>query len=104
MENFSTGGDAVSGYNTYDDVNVCYVVPQEGTTVGGETIGFVKKEGFYFSELKNKARDFFQDNSHFNTTGVKGYFADIKIQYWNSLEDENASKAELFSVGSEVIV
>ena len=64
----------------------------------------LEKEGFYFSELKNKALDFFQDNSHFNTTGVKGYFADVKMRYYNTSETESTAKAELFSVNSEVIV
>jgi len=104
MQSFSTGGNMISGYNAYDDINTCYVVPQEGTTVGSETVGFVKKEGFYFSELRNKARDFFQDNSHFNTTGVKGYYADIRMQYWQPTETITAPKAELFAVSSEVIV
>ena len=104
MQNLSTGGNMISGYNAYNDVNNCYVVPQEGTTVGSETVGFIKKEGFYFSELRNRARDFFQDGSNFNTTGVKGYYADVRIQYWQPSETNTAPKAELFAVGSEVIV
>ena len=104
MQSFNTGGNMISGYNAYDDVNTCYVVPQEGTVVGNETIGFIKKEGFYFSELRNKARDFFQDGSNFNTTGVKGYYSDVRMQYWHPEETESAAKAELFSVSSEVIV
>ena len=104
MQSFNTGGNMISGYNTYDDINTCYVVPQEGTVVGNETIGFIKKEGFYFSELRNKARDFFQDGSNFNTTGVKGYYSDVRMQYWQPEETESAAKAELFSVSSEVIV
>ena len=104
MQSFSTGGNMISGYNAYNDINTCYVVPQEGTTVGSDTVGFVKKEGFYFSELRNRARDFFQDGSNFNTTGVKGYYADVRMQYWQPSESNTAPKAELFAVGSEVIV
>jgi len=104
VENFSTGGYNISGYNTYNDVNTCYIIPKEGTTVSGETIGFVRKEGVYFSELRNKARDFFQDSSNFNTTGVKGYYADVKLQHFDPNETQNTAKKELFSVGSEVIV
>ena len=104
MQSFATGGNMISGYNAYNDVNTCYIVPQEGTTVGSETVGFIKKEGFYFSELRNQARDFFQDGSNFNTTGVKGYYADVRMQYWQPSETNTASKAELFAVGSEVIV
>ena len=104
MQSFTTGGNMISGYNAYNDINDCYVIPVEGTQVGNETIGFVKKEGFYFSELKNKARDFFQDNSQFNTTGVKGYYADVRMQYYHPTESVSAPKAELFAVGTEVIV
>ena len=104
MQSFTTGGDAITGYNSYSDINECYVVPVEGTQVGSETIGFVRKEGFYFSELKNKAKDFFQDNSHFNTTGVKGYHADVRMRYFHPNETISDPKAELFAVGTEVIV
>tara|TARA_Y100001937_G_scaffold20261_1_gene28229 strand:- start:3001 stop:4392 length:1392 start_codon:yes stop_codon:yes gene_type:complete len=103
MEEFSTGGNSISGYNSYDDVNNSYVIPKEGTLVGTDTIGFVKKEGFYFSELRNKAVDYFQDGSQFNTTGVKGYYSDVKLQYWIPSETSSADKAELFAVGSEVL-
>ena len=103
MEEFSTGGNSISGYNSYDDVNNSYVIPKEGTLVGTDTIGFVKKEGFYFSELRNKAVDYFQDGSQFNTTGVKGYYSDVKLQYWIPTETSSADKAELFAVGSEVL-
>jgi hypothetical protein len=103
MEEFSTGGNSISGYNNYDDVNQAYVVPKENTLIANEKIGFVKKEGFYFSEIRNKAIDYFQDGSQFNTTGVKGYYADVKLQYWEPSEAAAASKAELFAVGSEVL-
>ena len=104
MQSFTTGGDAITGYNNYSDINECYVIPVEGTQIGNETIGFVRKEGFYFSELKNKAKDFFQDNSHFNTTGVKGYHADVRMQYYHPNETASDPKAELFAVGTEVII
>ena len=104
MQSFTTGGDAITGYNSYSNINECYVVPVEGTQVGSETIGFVRKEGFYFSELKNKAKDFFQDNSHFNTTGVKGYHSDVRMRYFHPNETISDPKAELFAVGTEVIV
>ena len=106
MTNFSTGGYAVYGATgSYDDVNTAYEIPKEGTTIGtGETVGFIKKENFYYSELRNKATDFYQDNSFFQTSGLKGYFSNITMQYWEPEESSNASKAELFSVNGEVTV
>ncbi len=105
MTNFSTGGYVIGAYGNYDDVNTAYEIPKEGTTIGsGETVGFIRKEGFYYSELRNKAVDFYQDNSHFQTSGLKGYFSNITMQYWEPDEGANASKAELFSVNGEVTV
>lgn len=106
MTNFSTGGYAVYGASgNYDDVNTAYQIPKEGTVIGtGETVGFIKKESFYYSELRNKAVDFYQDNSHFQTSGLKGYFSNITMQYWEPNESSNDPKAELFSVNGEVTV
>jgi len=106
MTNFSTGGYAVYGASgSYDDLNTAYEIPKEGTTIGtGETVGFIKKESFYYSELRNKAVDFYQDNSHFQTSGLKGYFSNITMQYWEPNESSNDPKAELFSVNGEVTV
>ena len=56
------------------------------------------------NELRNKATDFYQDNSFFQTSGLKGYFSNITMQYWEPEESSNASKAELFSVNGEVTV
>jgi len=102
MDSLSSGGYAITGYNAYDNVNEAYKIPKEGTVVSGETIGFVRKEGKYFSEIRNKATDFFQDNTYFNTTGIKGYYTDVRMQYWNPTEDATATKAELFGASSEV--
>ena len=104
MDSLSSGGYAITGYDTYDNVNTAYKIPKEGTVVSGETIGFVKKEGKYFSELRNKATDMFQDNTYFNTTGIKGYYTEVRMQYWNPTEEATAAKAELFGASSEVIL
>ena len=81
-----------------------YIIPKEGTLDGSNTIGFVKKEDKYFSEIRNKATDFFYDNSHFNSTGVKGYYVDVTMQHWTPTAAAGGVKQELFSVGSEVIL
>lgn len=104
MDSLSAGGYAITGYDTYDNVNEAYKIPKEGTVVSGETIGFVKKEGKYFSELRNKAVDVFQDNTYFNTTGVKGYYTDVRMRYWNPTENASAKKAELFGTSSRIIL
>ena len=104
MESFNTGGYAITGYDTYDNVNDAYKIPKESTSIDGETIGFVKKEGKYFSELRNKAVDMFQDNTYFNTTGLKGYYGEFEFRYWEPTEGATAKKAELFGGSSEVIL
>jgi len=102
MESCVTGGHFITGFNTSTQVHEAYTIPKETTTSGGQTIGFVKKEGKYFSELRNKANDFFQDNSNFNTTGIKGYYGEFEMRYWEPTETATADKAELFSVSSQV--
>jgi hypothetical protein len=104
MDSLSSGSYAITGYIDYNNVNEAYKVPKEGTVASGEIIGFVRKEGKYFSELRNKAVDVFQDNSYFNTTGIKGYYTDVRMRYWNPTESANANKAELFGASSEVIL
>ena len=81
-----------------------YKIPKEGTLDGTNAIGFIKKEDKYFSEIRNKAIDFFNDSKHFNSTGVKGYYVDVTMQYWGPTNSASIAKQELFSVGSEVIL
>jgi hypothetical protein len=76
----------------------------EGTTGWGMTNFSTGGYAVYDSELRNKATDFYQDNSFFQTSGLKGYFSNITMQYWEPEESSNASKAELFSVNGEVTV
>jgi hypothetical protein len=104
MESMSSSGYLISGYTSSTEATDAYIIPSEGTIDGGNTIGFVKKENKYFSELRNKAIDFFQDQEYFNTTGIKGYYVDVDMQYWHPTEAAEADKAELFAVGSEAIV
>ena len=102
MENCNTGSYLITGYTGETNLNDAYKIPKENTILDGNTIGFVRKEGKYFSELRNKAIDVFQDNSYFNTTGVKGYYGEFELRYWNPTEAATVDKAELFSVSSEV--
>ena len=105
MEEMNSGGYIILGNSSDTLVTEAYKIPKEGTNDGfGNIIGFVKKEEKYYAELRNKAKDFFQDNSNFNTSGVKGYYVDIKMQYWNPTEPTSSVKKELFSVGSEVVL
>jgi|TARA_R100000353_G_scaffold136161_1_gene96673 hypothetical protein len=87
-----------------DLVLEAYKIPKEGTLDGTTAIGFIKKEDKYFSEIRNKATDFFNDNKHFNSTGVKGYYVDVTMQYWGPTASASSAKQELFSVGSEVLL
>ena len=44
----------------------------------------------------------FNKNSLNTTTGIKGYFAEFEIQYYEPTTIVNENKAELFAVGSEI--
>jgi len=47
MDSLSSGGHYITGYNSSTDVHNAYKIPKEGTIVGLDTIGFVRKEGKY---------------------------------------------------------
>ena len=105
MNSMSSVSDNYSGYGM-NSINLqqAYTIPKENTVSDGQVIGFVKKEDKYFSEIRNKDLDVFQDNSHFNTSGLKGYYVDVTMQYYNPTEGVNSPKKELFAVNSEVIL
>ena len=105
MDSMSSVSDNYSGYGM-NSINLqqAYTIPKENTVSDGQVIGFVKKEDKYFSEIRNKDLDVFQDNSHFNTSGLKGYYVDVTMQYYNPTEGVNSPKKELFAVNSEVIL
>ena len=105
MDSMSSVSDSYSGYGM-NTVNLqqAYTIPKENTVSDGQVIGFVKKEDKYFAEIKNKDLDVFQDNSHFNTSGLKGYYVDVTMQYYNPTEGINSAKKELFAVNSEVVL
>ena len=105
MDSMSSVSDSYSGYGM-NTVNLqqAYTIPKENTVSDGQVIGFVKKEDKYFSEIRNKDLDVFQDNSHFNTSGLKGYYVDVTMQYYNPTEGINSAKKELFAVNSEVVL
>jgi hypothetical protein len=105
MDSMSSVSDSYSGYGM-NSINLqqAYTIPKENTVSDGQVIGFVKKEDKYFSEIRNKDLDVFQDNSHFNTSGLKGYYVDVTMQYYNPTEGINSPKKELFAVNSEVVL
>ena len=104
MDNMSSVAESYSGLGmNSDNLQQAYKIPKEGTVADGQVVGFVKKEDKYFAELRNKDSDVFKDNSHFNTSGVKGYYVDVTMQYYNPTENSNAAKKELFAIGSEVV-
>ena len=104
MDSMSSLAESYSGIGMNSaNLQEAYKIPKEGTTADGQTVGFVKKEDKYFAELRNKDGDVFQDNSHFNISGVKGYYMDVTMQYYNPTESNNAAKKELFAIGSEVV-
>ena len=52
--------------------------------------------------IPNNAFLLFAKNSQCNTGGLKGYFAEFEIQYYEPTTIVNENKAELFAVGSEI--
>ena len=85
-----------------------YKIPKEGVTIIDNegldiNVGFKRKEGVYYSALRNKNNNKFKDDAYFSNTGLTGYHINMKLQYWETTEDENAKKAELFSVSNEIV-
>ena len=46
----------------------------------------------------------FIDNTLNTTTGIKGYHANIELQYYEPFQDTTESKAELFAVSNDVSI
>ena len=111
---YSNNTTASSSYTgTSDPYSVIteegYKIFEEGVTIPNtnppEPTGFIKKEGKYFSFIKNKNNDKFNDNSQFTTTGLRGHYLNITAEYWKPNEnspDQNVVKRELFAVSTEV--
>ena len=76
------------------------IIDNEGLDIN---VGFKRKEGIYYSALRNKNNNKFKDDTYFSNTGLTGYHVNMKLQYWETTEDENANKAELFSVSNEIV-
>lgn len=98
---------------TYNSrIEEAYKIAQEGIIVyDGDNIavpvGFIRKESEYSAPIKNKHVDYYQDNSYFNSTGLKGHYLDLTMQYWNVNEntaEQIGDPAEIFSVSSEAVL
>ena len=93
-----------------------YKIPKKGVTIVDETgasinVGFELKESKYYKEIRQKLpysySDYnasFNDNTLNTTTGLKGYHAEIELQYYEPLENLNETKAELFAVSNDVTI
>ena len=73
-----------------------------------QNVGFELKESKYYKDIRQKVPYASGDyNSKFNTntlnttTGIKGYHAQFKLQYWEP-NAEGDNKAELFAVSNEI--
>ena len=85
-----------------------YKIPEEGVTIPNTyppiPVGFVRREGKYFSFIKNKNNDKFNDNTQFTTTGLRGNYLDLTVEYWkpgDNTPDQGAKKGEMFAVSVE---
>lgn len=86
----STGmGEGGYTVNTEDPMQLGVVKSISGNTATVTTDATAQdpSSGDYF---------FFTKNNQINTSGIIGYYAEVKI------ENEDTSKAELFSVGTEI--
>lgn len=98
------------GDNTYTSINEeAYKIPKEGVIIPNtnpvEYAGFVRKEGKYFSLIRNINNDMFNDYGYFSTSGLRGNYLEVKLEYAMPSEntpDQGVSKAELFAVSSEI--
>jgi hypothetical protein len=88
-----------------------YIIPKEGTTIIDETgstinVGFIRKESEYSSYINNKNSDYYNDNTNFTNSGVKGHYLNLTMQYWNTNENtanQIGSAAKIFTVSSEAV-
>jgi len=67
-------------------------------------VGFKRKEGKYFDFIKNKNNDIFNDNAQFATTGLRGNYLDVTVEYWkpgDNTPDQGAEKGEMFAISTE---
>ncbi len=83
-----------------------YKIPKKGVTINDESylsvnVGFDEKENKYFKQLNNKNINMFNDNTYFSSTGLKGEYLEINMQYWEPTFINNEAKAELFAVSNE---
>jgi len=80
-----------------------YKIAKEGVIISNTyppvPAGFVKKEGKYFSLIRNKNNDKFNDNTYFTNTGLTGNYMNVTMTHWNH---STSDQAELFAVSSEV--
>ena len=98
------------GYNSINEE--AYVIPKEGVLIFDEVgnsipAGFIRKESEYNASIKSKNIDYFNDNSYFNNTGLKGHYLDLTMSYWNVYEntaEQMGGPAELFTVSSEIVL
>ena len=100
--------ETITNSSDIDNKEEAYKIPKEGVTIVDSNgldinIGFKRKEGKYYEALKNKNNNKFKDDTYFSNTGLTGYHVNMKFQYWEANEDENANKAELFAVSNQVV-
>lgn len=113
MESGKTENVSKEGYTFDSQVEEAYKIPKKGVTITDENnmlinVGFELKESKYYKDIRQKVPYASGDyNSKFNTntlnttTGIKGYHAQFKLQYWEPNAEGN-NKAELFAVSNEI--
>ena len=91
------------------DMQKAYPVLSNDTTVSASAVpvNFLNKENKYYGHLRNNTSDTaINQVVGINQAGIKGYFNNVKMQYWKPGEfvASKVKKAELFNVFGEAVL
>jgi len=93
---------------TTDSGDLAWPIIPSGSNVSSVfmPVNFIKKENKYYGHLRNNTTiNTSEQVTGLNLAGIKGYFTEIKMEYWQP-EDLNANqtkKAEIFAVSSDAV-
>tara|TARA_R100000544_G_C2227383_1_gene61849 strand:- start:805 stop:2136 length:1332 start_codon:yes stop_codon:yes gene_type:complete len=93
---------------TTDSGDLAWPIIPSGSNVSSVSIpvNFIRKENKYYGHLRNNTTISTNDQiTGLNLAGIKGYFAKIKIEYWQpqELNANQTNKAEIFAVSSDAV-
>ena len=91
------------------DMQIAYPVLSDDTSVSSTAVpvNFLNRENKYYGHLRNNTTiTGINQVVGVNQSGIKGYFNNVKMQYWRPGEfiASKVKKAELFNVFSEAVL